>query len=355
MKLGIVGDNVVESLALSAGAVPEPVVLGAYGLFVSRMLLVAAKLGVFDALSEGPADSAALAAKLSVSAAGLERLLRALNGQGYLSRARGVYALRPVAKKWLARSSPSNLRDAVLFIEELWSWVGNLEEAVRTGASRRLHDDQVLSAESWGRYLRGLAAFARPAGAEIVRRVKPRRPLTRLLDVGGGHGVYSVELCRKHAGLRAEVLDLPEATRHGRAIVEEAGFSERVTFRDGDMRTADWGTGYDAVLLFNVLHNATEDEARTVVAKAFAALAPGGLVAIQEAAYKHTDGNLSFTAGFGELFFFMVSGARTWPEATMREWLGGAGFSDVHTKGLWLAPAVLVMGSVPNGDMGFKP
>jgi len=344
MRLGVAADNVAESLALRAGLVPEPVVLGAWGLFVSRMLLAGAKLGVFDALSEGPAGAATLAPKLSLSQEGLERLLRALNGAGYLKRDRGTYSLRPVARKWLSRQSKSSMRDAVLFIEELWNWVGGLEDAVRTGSAKRLHDDGVLSSDSWGRYLRGLATFARPAGAEIVRRVKARRPMARLLDVGGGHGMYSVEFCRKHPGLRAEVLDLPEATAHGREIVKEAGFADRVAFREGDMRTADWGQGYDAVLLFNVLHNATEEEAPAIVRKAFDALAPGGVVAIQESEYKVAEGDLSFTAGFGELFFFMVSGARTWPEATMRRWLSSAGFEGVGTRRLWLAPAAIVSG-----------
>lgn len=347
MKLGVVADNVAEGLALATGAVPEPVVLGAWGLFVSRMLLAGAKLGVFEALSDGPATAAALAPKLAVSAEGLERLLRALNGLDYLRRDRGTYSLAPIAKKWLARTSKNDMSAVLLFVEELWRWTGRLEDAVRTGAPGRIHHDPDMTPEAWGRYMRGLAVFAKPAGAEVVRRVKVPKGAKRLLDVGGGHGMYSVAFCQRHPGLSAEVLDLPEAAAHGRAIVAEAGFADRITFREGDMRTAAWGEGYDVVLLFNVLHNATEAEATEVVKKAYAALAPGGVLAIQEAEYRETDGNLSFSAGFGELFFFIVSGARTWPEATLRGWAQTAGFSPVKTKRLWLAPAVVVSGVKP--------
>lgn len=347
MKLGVVADNVAESLALASGAVPEPVVLGSWGLFVSRMLLAGAKLGVFDALSDAPGTAAALAPKLAVSPEGLERLLRALNGAGYLKRNDGTYTLAPVARKWLSRNSKNDMRAAVLFIEELWRWTSRLEDAVRTGTPARIHEDPEMTPEAWGRYMRGLAVFAKPAGAEVVRRVMLRAGAKRLLDVGGGHGRYSVAFCERHPGLAAEVLDLPEACAHGRAIVSEAGFAGRVTFREGDMRTADWGEGYDAVLLFNVLHNATEAEATAVVKKAFAALAPGGVLAIQESEYRETKGDLSFTAGFGELFFFIVSGARTWPEATLRGWAEAAGFAPVKTKRLWLAPAVVVTGVKP--------
>lgn len=347
MRIGVVAENVAERLAMASGAVPEPVVLGAWGLFVSRLLLAGAKLGVFDALTGRTAGAATLAAELELSPDGLERLLRALNGLGYLKRSRGSYSLTPVARKWLGKGSKTSMKDAMLFIEELWAWSSTLEQGVRTGQGLRLHDEGVMTTESWRRYLRGLATFAGPAGKEIVRRLKPARPLRRLLDVGGGHGMYAVEFCRRHPGLKAEVLDLPEAVATGREIVQEAGFSDRVSFRAGDMRKDEWGEGHDAILLFNVLHNATEAEARAVLRKARAAVAPGGVVAVQESEYKQTDGDLSFTAGFGELFFFLVSGARTWPEATLRGWLTEAGFEKVKTQRLWLAPAVVVSGLGP--------
>jgi hypothetical protein len=72
------------------------------------MLLAGAKLGVFDALSERPGTAAELAPKLKLSTEGLERLLRALNGLGYLKRDRGTYSLRPIAKKWLSRTSKND-------------------------------------------------------------------------------------------------------------------------------------------------------------------------------------------------------------------------------------------------------
>jgi ubiquinone/menaquinone biosynthesis C-methylase UbiE len=169
----------------------------------------------------------------------------------------------------------------------------------------------------------------------------------RLLDVGGGHGLYSVAFCRRYAGLRAEVLDLPEAAEVGQRLVTEAGMSERVSYRPGDMRQVEWGEGYDCVLLFNVLHNATEVEAKEAVGRALRALRPGGTLAIMDAEYRGATGDLDATSGFGELFFYVVSGARTWPEATMRGWMEEAGFERSGTARLWIAPAVLLTGRRP--------
>lgn len=69
------------------------------------------------------------------------------------------------------------------------------------------------------------------------------------------------------------------------------------------MRTAEWGEGYDVVLIFNVIHNATEPEAQQLMRKALAALRPGGTLAVLESAYRQTSGDLDAASGFGELFF----------------------------------------------------
>ena len=59
-----------------------------------------------------------------------------------LRRALGCGAIAAhAARKWLARQSKSNMRDAILFVEELWNWVGRLEDAVRSGQGARLHDE----------------------------------------------------------------------------------------------------------------------------------------------------------------------------------------------------------------------
>jgi len=235
--------------------------------------------------------------------------------------------------------------DTMLFTADLWERMSDLDEAVRTGGLPRFHDG--MPPEVWGRYVRGLASFARIAAGEAVRKVKLPRAPQRLLDVGGGHGMFSCGFCRKYPDLTAEVLDLPEVVDHGRALVADEEGGDRVTYRAGDMRTDDWGEGYDLVLIFNVLHNATADESAAAVSSAFSALSPGGTLAIFDGEHKETTGNLSPTAGFNELFFFMLSGAQAWPEATIRTWMTNAGFGPIRTARLMTLPGVLLTAPRP--------
>lgn len=121
--------------------------------------------------------------------------------------------------------------------------------------------------------------------------------------------------------------------------------ADRVAFRDGDLRTSDWGGGYDAVLLFNILHNATIDEAHAALAKANEALRPGGTLVILDSEHVGGEGDLSATSGFNELFFYVVSGTRAYPEGTMLRWMAEAGSDNLKRRRLYSVPdSVLLWG-----------
>lgn len=75
----------------------------------------------------------------------------------------------------------------------------------------------------------------------------------RLLDIGGGHGLYSIELCRRHSNLAATIFDLPGAVEAMSGEIP-AEVAERIRTRAGDYHEDDLGDEYDLALLFNVVH-----------------------------------------------------------------------------------------------------
>jgi ubiquinone/menaquinone biosynthesis C-methylase UbiE len=343
MKLGVVPENVVERLALASGVVPTPLMLGFWGMGLSRVLIAAVRLGVFEALRDGERTSAELASALGVSQAGLEPLLHGLNGFGYLRRRGGRYRLARPASRWLLAGGKQSLRDVFLFFGDVWDFYADLEERIRTGASPNLHHAG-RPPEFWERYLRGLATMAAQVGPLIARQVPLRAGAQSVLDVGGGHGLYSAALCRRHPELRATVLDLPEACRVGRAVVAEAGMSDRVRYVEGRLEDADFGGPHDAVLIFNVIHNLSREESRRALRRAFEALRPGGTVAVLESEHVESGGNVSTAGGFNELFFFLTSGTQAYPEAEMKAWMAEAGLEGVRRRALLGMPAVLLTG-----------
>ena len=341
MKLEAVPEGALERVGAALGLLPTPVVRLLWSVILPRIFIPALKLGVFDALAAGNETPEQLATACRCDAEGMSVLLAALNGFGFLRRSRGRYRLTRDAAKWIVTSSPSSIRPAFAFAEVLEEMMAGIEETVRTGRRGDLHQ-KPHPPEFWRGYMEGLGAVARMVGIEIARRTTLGNP-KRILDVGGGHGCYSVALCKRYPGCSAEVLDLAPACSVGRDIVTKLGFSDRVSFREGDLRTAAWGSGYDAVLLFNILHNLPEPETRDALRRAREALNPGGTLLIFDGAHSGKTGDLNSAEGFGELFFFSVSASKTWPESTLREWMQAAGFEGIRRTRLFSFPNTVLL------------
>jgi len=232
--------------------------------------------------------------------------------------------------------------DAVRFIGEVALEFEKLEDVVRTGKAAPFHDPE-KPPSFWQSYLKGLATFARYGAKEIVRKVKFDRPPLRMLDVGGGHGVYTMNFLKKYPGLTGDIIDLPEAVPVGKKIVSGEGFTDRVRFIEGDMRNVDWADGYDLILFFNIIHTVEIDEAEALVKKARHALKPGGRLVILDSEHVGDDGDLSLTSGFNELLFFVINGTRVYPESKIRTWLKESGFNHISKKRLLSMPVAMLM------------
>jgi cyclopropane fatty-acyl-phospholipid synthase-like methyltransferase len=145
-----------------------------------------------------------------------------------------------------------------------------------------------------------------------------------MLDLGGGHGWYAARLCRRHPGLSAVVIDLPGSAAVGREIMAAAGLSERVQHRDGDVRTADLGTGYDLVSCFNLVHHLAEDDVVALFSRVREALAPGGVFVVLDAFVP--TGRRAAATDVLAMFVYLSSGARLYSAARLNTWFEHAGF-----------------------------
>jgi predicted O-methyltransferase YrrM len=139
----------------------------------------------------------------------------------------------------------------------------------------------VATAEEWGLYERGMRAIANAFAGEAVRRMPVPKRAGRMLDIGGSHGYCSVALCRRHEGLRSELLDLPQAVEQAAPLLAAEGMGDRVVHRAGDGLTSDLGTdAYDLVLIAQLVHQCSDEQNRGLAVRVGAALRPGGVFAM---------------------------------------------------------------------------
>jgi hypothetical protein len=307
MRITLRGANPAEWLALRAGLVPVAAGEAWGGMALSGILLAAVRTGVTARLARQPSSAADLAADLGLDPLPTRLLLDCLRSAGYVTSRAGRYRLSRSSRRWLDPDSELSVARFVAGTSDYWDWWSRLDEVTRSGQPAG-HHDAPPGDPYWRRYIGGQFELARLSAAEVARKLRLPGDPRSLLDIGGGHGWYSAQLCRRYPRLVATVLDLPGSAAIGREIIAEAGMADRVLYRDGNATTDDLGSGYDAVLCFNLVHHLTPGQIVSLFGKIHQALAPGGTLAVMDAfadpaRRKSAAGNIpprSCTAGYAK-------------------------------------------------------
>jgi ubiquinone/menaquinone biosynthesis C-methylase UbiE len=345
MKIGLIPENIFERLALAAGMVPTPLGESWLTFILARTIMVATKLGFFEALAEKPLTATEIAARCGTNRRATEKFLVALAGAGLVRVEGERYALAPPARKWLLASSTDSARDKILFQFIEWDWWMRCEDFVRTGEPIRMHEE--MTAEQWQLYQLGMRSGNVIIAKEVVRRLRLPKRAQAMLDIGGSHGYWSASFCRRYPELHATILDLDVAIKYAAPILAKEGMGERVVHRAGNALTDDLSeAAYDFVLIASLVHHFDDAANRDLMRRVARALRPGGLVAIVEALRVDSSKKLGQIGGLMDFYFAMTSEAGTWAAEEMMSWQRDAGLIPHRTMRLRIARDVAVQAAV---------
>jgi len=341
VQYGAIPTSLAERLALMAGMVPLPAVDTLFGMLKARCIMAGVRLGVFEGLVHGPRTAGELAAALSLEPSCLDLLLRSLAFCGYVTVNGDRYALSRLARQTMIAGAPRELTGFVEWNYMHWEFAGHLEELVRTGRGVDFHRTMTDPA-AWANYQKAMLETARFDAPVLAKRVPVPRGATRLLDLGGSHGLLGAALCRKHPPLRSTVIDLPQAIAPARALAEREGHAALVTHRAGNVLEDAFGTGWHVALLANIVHHFSPAQAQDVLARVREAVEPNGTVAIWER--ERPSAQRAPTEGDGiALFFRLTSTAGAYSGQEYAEWLRHAGFSSARIVRPRLSPGSVLV------------
>ncbi len=191
---------------------PRALLRGTFGKHMEgyscmHMLRAAVRLGIFDTASE-PVTSAEIAGKKGTDAAFTEVFLDGLVQMGLLDRQDGRYVNTVASSLYLDPKSRLYQASSLEGIfDSMDSWE-HLEQRLKEGP-RYLPRDQVFG-ERW---LRAIAESC--SGGEVgtvVDAVDARVDLSgyrTFMDLGGGHGLYTIGFVHRHPNLKGYVFDIP--------------------------------------------------------------------------------------------------------------------------------------------------
>ena len=133
--------------------------------------------------------------------------------------------------------------------------------------------------EYWVAFARSMAPMTGPSAAFLaeVAGAGEGNP-QKVLDVAASHGVFGITFAKKNPKAQIVALDWPAVLEVAKENAQKGGVADRLTFLPGSAFEVDPGTGYDVVLLTNILHHFDPPTCEKLLRRMHAALKPGGKV-----------------------------------------------------------------------------
>jgi hypothetical protein len=237
-----------------------------WGFAISQAVYVAANLAIFDFLGNGPKTSGELANSVAAHEPSLRRLLRALTSVNLLVEDNGQFAATPMGEQ-LRSDHPESWRPFALFLGMPIHWRawGELETAIMTG---KPVFDQVHGLPFFD-YFEQRPDEAAVFNAAMTSGSSNELPailvaydfseFTRIVDVGGGHGLLLRGILEGYPQARCVLCDLPSVVANAYQIRNTA-VETRCEFVGVDMFQSV-PSGGDVYILKSILHDWNDDEA----------------------------------------------------------------------------------------------
>ncbi|MEU4212406.1 methyltransferase [Streptomyces sp. NPDC026206] len=323
----------------------------ATSFMASKVLLLAARLGLFTELAEGPLSGAELRARLRLHPRSSRDYFDTLVALGVLERTDGRYANAPAAARYLVRGEPAYLggllemSDARMY--DLW---GRLDAGLRTGDPQNgitageegiyagLYDDSDRL-DAFQQAMTGLSLRSAHALAEAFDWA----PHRTVADIGCADGTVLTYLLQRHPHLRGTGFDLAAVGPGFQHRLETSGLTNRLSFRAGDF-FAEPLPGADVLVLGHILSNWALPRAKTLLRKAYEALPEGGVLIIYETLID--DERRENVAGLLMSLTMLLEtpGGFEYTGADCRGWLAEAGFRASQVRHL-AGPESMVIAS----------
>lgn len=267
--------TLLERLLHRFRLLPVPVLDAFASVLFGRALVIGVRTGLFEALRDHALPATDIARRTALHPESVSILAEAFVEGGYLKRAGDAYALAAHGRKWLLRDSPHSLVRLVEYFEMLHERWGSLERTLRDGGPSSPYYAG-FGSHDWETYLMGMRELARFLLPAVMKSIAIPQSAKRLLDVGGSHGLYALECCRRSEHLTATVIDFEEPLRWTTQFVRDAGLEGRVATMAGDFLTLDLPKKQDIILLCNVIHGLSDAQNRELVGRLLNVLEPGG-------------------------------------------------------------------------------
>ena len=297
----------------------------------AAVFAAAADLNVFGPLADAALTAKELARRRRCNLRGMATLLDALAALRLLHKRGDRYGLPAGAAAFLTADGPKSiLAMAQHQANCLRNWA-QLARVVRTGRPAERLPSVRGSAGDAAAFIGGMHNLAAPVADRVIRAVRPLR-FNHLLDVGGASGTWTTAFLRACPTATATLFDRPHVIPMARRQFAAAGLGRRVKLVAGDFMADPLPGGADLVWVSAIVHQNSRAQNRALFAKVFAALVPGGRIAIRDLVMDATRTQPVAGALFAVNMLVATPGGGTYTFAELQADLAAAGFAQAGVR-----------------------
>lgn len=292
-------------------------------VLAGRVITAAYDAGLLEALQASSKSSKEFATQLDLNEFGTKRFLEVLVATDMAQRDGDVY------------SASETLQDLRYFpgggLEEVFRQ-GDAMQRFFTGGEVYWNENQSAT-ERESNYrdsVRGMVTLWVDAAEELAG-LDQRTP-EKILDIGTGSGIWSLEMARQFPKAHVTGLDFPAVLETFQQRADELGLAGRTHTLPGDVHEIDVPHNeFDRVMICNVLRLEPPDRASALIQKAASFVTPGGDLLIVDAWPGDSDESALSFAIYSLSLASRTGSAEPHPVSDIEAWISDAGLQVTKT------------------------
>ena len=218
----------------------------------AELLFEALKLDIFSYLDE-PTTLEEFLKSTNYDKENTKYFLSALLSCGYVEKNNLTYCNTKCSKLYLSKNSSKYIGKAILFREKLGS-ISNIGDKVKDNSlvqHDKLDFSELAEIVHDEMYVTGrVDDFNR----EIKQLFSDKHRNYKVLDLGGGSGVLSIEFIRNFPDSTAYVFETPEVACTSKKIIDKNDMQDKIFVLEGDFNVDAIGDGYDLIIASGIFN-----------------------------------------------------------------------------------------------------
>lgn len=244
-----------------------------------KLLTTGIELKVFDHLSERR-SAEEVAEAIGCHPRNTMLFLNGLVACDLIEKHKGLYHNTPVSQAFLVEGSKTYLGEGFATqVSMTDAMLNDLPRLIREGPPSH-HEEDIADPQIWSQAASRMANEGRAGMAQQISDLVSGLPefasFQKMLDLGGGPGIYGIAMVANHPTMRVVIFDRKPVVDVAERFIKEYGMDDRIEVLAGDYNLDPIGEDYDFIWASATLNFAKENM-DTVMKKIYEALNPGGV------------------------------------------------------------------------------